>query len=96
MLELFTLAGVCVLIGLMGRNARERVVVSVIIGCFVAPVALLSMEIWNSEHSGPQMFLEFFTYVGLYWRMLAALTAALIAGSLLVGLARRYVVKDVG
>ncbi|MFN3888754.1 MAG: hypothetical protein ACK4MV_00025 [Beijerinckiaceae bacterium] len=96
MLELLTLAGVCVLVGLMGRDARERIVVSIVLGFVVAPVALLLVEIWNSEHSGPQMFLELFTYIGLYWQMLLALTVALVAGSLLVGLARRFVVKDVG
>lgn len=96
MLELLTLAGVCVLVGLMGRDVRERIIVSVILGCVVAPVALLAIEVWNSEHSGPQMFLELFTYIGIYWQMLLALTVALVAGSLLVGLARRFVMKDVG
>lgn len=96
MIELLTLAGVCILIGLMGRDARERVVVSILIGCVVAPIALLLTEVWNSEHTGPQMFLEISTYIGLYWRMLLALTAALVGGSLLVGLARKYVVKEVG
>ena len=96
MLEFFALVGVCILIGLMGRDAKERVAVSVILGCVVAPVALMLLELWNSEHTGPQMFLELFTYFGAYWRMILALTAALVAGSLLVGLARKYVVKEVG
>ena len=96
MLEFVVFAGVCVLIGLMGRDVRERVIVAVIIGCVVAPIALMLMELWNSEHSGPQMFLEVFTYAAVYWQLFLALTAALLAGSLLVGLARRYVIKDVG
>ena len=96
MLEILALAGVCALIGLMGRDVKERVAVSLILGVFVAPIAFLLMELWNSEHSGPQMFLEAFTYFGIYWPMILGLTAALTAGSLLVGLAREYVVKEVG
>lgn len=96
MIELVVLAGACILIGLMCRSVRERVIVSLIIGCLIAPLALLLSEVWHSEHSGPQMFLELFTYVGLYWQMFLALTAALLAGSLLVGAARRLVVKEVG
>ncbi|MBX9758119.1 MAG: hypothetical protein K2Y29_05025 [Beijerinckiaceae bacterium] len=96
MIELVLLAGVCILIGLMCRSVRERIIVCLIIGCVVAPLALLLSEVWHSEHSGPQMFLELFTYVGLYWQMFLALTAALLTGSLLVGLARRLVMKEVG
>ena len=95
MIELFLLAAVCILIGLMCRDVRERVIVSLILAWVVAPVALLLSELWYSEHSGPQMFLEFFNYIALYWQIFLALTAILIAGSLLAGLARRYVVKEV-
>lgn len=96
MLDFVMIAGVCILIGLMGRDVKERVIVALIIGCLVAPVAFMLIELWNSEHTGPQMFLELFTYAALYWPLFLALTATLVAGSLLVGLGRRFVVKEVG